>query len=98
MSPRGGVRKGAGRPKTKSETRTASLAGVRVLPSRLAAWKDAATANGIRLSRYVEMAMDVTFAEQQARAAGVAFDGLARAHDSLDPDAIYASYVKKTKR
>lgn len=95
---RGGPRKGAGRPPTKGEKRTASLAGVHVKPSRLAAWKDAATANGIRLSRYIEMAMDVTFAEQQGRPPFAAFDALYRAHESLDLDSIYAEYVKKTTR
>lgn len=56
---RGGKREGAGRPpKTKAETRTASLAGVRVKPAQLASYKKTAARFNMTLSRWVTYWLD----------------------------------------
>lgn len=55
---RGGVRKGAGRPPTKGEKRTAHLGGVHVTPTRLAAYKAAALRSGLTLTTWVTLHLD----------------------------------------
>lgn len=55
---RGGVRKGAGRPKAKREKRTANLCGVRVTPTQLANYKQAAGLSDFTLSEWVTFHLD----------------------------------------
>jgi hypothetical protein len=55
---RGGVRKGAGRPPTTGEKRSATLAGVRVTPTQLAAYKDAALQANMTLTTWVTLRLD----------------------------------------
>lgn len=50
---RGGVRKGAGRPTSKGEKRTANLCGIRVTPSQLAAYKAAAASESLSFTDWV---------------------------------------------
>lgn len=94
---RGGVRKGAGRPKSEGEKRTMNLCGVRVKPSRLAAYRDMAIAHAVTVATIVEMVMAVFVADVQRNEVGVAFDALYRRYHSLDLDAVFASYVTKRK-
>lgn len=55
---RGGKRPGAGRPVADYERKTASLSGVRVLPSKLERWKQHAESGDTRFTDWVEMALD----------------------------------------
>lgn len=95
---RGGVRKGAGRPKSKDEKRTANLCGVRVKPSRKLAYVDIARAHAITVTKLIETVMDVFLADVQESEVGVAYDSLCSEHAALDIDKIYAGYVEELKR
>lgn len=97
MSPHGGKRKGAGR-KAEGEKRSVNLCAVRTRPSRVAAYKDVARANGVTLTKLVEMVMDVFVAKVQSNEVFVAFDALSEEYVLLDLDAVFAEYVKQTKR
>ena len=55
---RGGARKGAGRPPLGGEKRTASLAGVHVTPTQLAAYKAEAMRANLSLTAWVEQLLD----------------------------------------
>lgn len=55
---RGGIRKGAGRPRKAGEKRTASLAGVHVTPTQFAAYKEAALRASLTLTAWVELHLD----------------------------------------
>lgn len=59
MSPRGGTRKGAGRPPLKGEKRTTHLGGVHVTPTQLESYKRAAGVNDMTLSQWVTHWLDV---------------------------------------
>lgn len=55
---RGGNRNPLGRPKSKGETKTANLCGVRVFPSKLAKWKACAAGGDLNFTDWVEIALD----------------------------------------
>lgn len=59
MSPRGGKRKGAGRPEMEeSEKLTETLGYVRVSPMELANYRDAAKRSGLNLTDWVKWWLD----------------------------------------
>lgn len=55
---RGGVRKGAGRPKAGGEKRTAHLGGVHVTPTQLESYKRAAGLSDMTLTQWVTYLLD----------------------------------------
>jgi len=58
MSPRGGVRPNAGRPKLKGEKRTTHLGGVHVTPTQLNAYRAAAARADMNLTTWVTLLLD----------------------------------------
>lgn len=71
MSPRGGYRKGAGRPKKlEADKRTASLAGVHITPLALSNYRHAAKSCGMTLTAWVEWYLEDAL--DDATTAGVA--------------------------